>query len=74
LENDMCPVARSLEAVGDRWSMLVVRDAVAGERRFGEFVESPEVARNILRTAGAVAAGLRGAPERTPGRCTGRRR
>lgn len=48
LENDVCPVARSLEAVGDRWSMLVVRDAFAGKRRFGEFVESLGIARNIL--------------------------
>lgn len=48
LENDVCPVARSLEAVGDRWAMLVVRDAFAGKRRFGEFVESLGIAKNIL--------------------------
>ena len=48
LENEACPVARSLEAVGDRWSMLVVRDAFAGKRRFKEFVESLGIAKNIL--------------------------
>jgi DNA-binding HxlR family transcriptional regulator len=48
LENAACPVARSLEAVGDAWSMLVVRDAFAGKRRFGEFVESLGIAKNIL--------------------------
>lgn len=48
LEHDVCPVARSLEAVGDAWSMLVVRDAFAGKRRFGEFQKSLAVAKNIL--------------------------
>jgi DNA-binding HxlR family transcriptional regulator len=50
LEHDVCPVARSLEAVGDAWSMLVVRDAFAGKRRFGEFEKSLGVAKNILTT------------------------
>src|SRR3954471_5383869 len=60
LEHDVCPVARSLEAVGDAWSMLVVRDAFAGKRRFGEFVESLGIARNILtdRLRKLVAAGV----------------
>ena len=35
LENAVCPVARSLEAVGDAWSMLIVRQAFAGDRRSG---------------------------------------
>jgi DNA-binding HxlR family transcriptional regulator len=48
LEHDVCPVARSLEAAGDAWSMLVVRDAFAGKRRFGEFQRSLGVAKNIL--------------------------
>lgn len=47
-EKDPCPVARSLEAVGDIWSMLVVRDAFAGKRRFGEFERSLGIAKNIL--------------------------
>src|SRR5437016_1062404 len=48
LEHDDCPVARSLEAAGDAWSMLVVRDAFAGKRRFGEFERSLGIAKNIL--------------------------
>ena len=60
LENDACPVARSLEAAGDTWSMLVVRDAFAGKRRFGEFQRSLGVARNILtvRLRKLVALGV----------------
>src|SRR5260370_23979964 len=33
----LCPVARPLDAVGDSWSLLIVRDAFDGLRRFGEF-------------------------------------
>lgn len=43
-----CPVARSVEVVGDWWSLLIVRDALAGKRRFGEFQKSLGVAKNIL--------------------------
>lgn len=45
---DKCPVARSVEAVGDWWSLLIVRDAFVGVRRFGEFQKSLGVAKNIL--------------------------
>ena len=45
---DECPVARSVEAVGDWWSLLIVRDAFIGKRRFGEFQTSLGVAKNIL--------------------------
>lgn len=45
---DECPVARSVEAVGDWWSLLIVRDAFTGKRRFGEFQKSLGVAKNIL--------------------------
>ena len=44
----LCPVARSAEAVGDRWSLLIVRDAFDGVRRFGAFQKSLGVARSIL--------------------------
>lgn len=43
-----CPVARSVELIGDRWSLLIVRDAFDGMRRFGDFQRSLGVARNIL--------------------------
>lgn len=43
-----CPVARSLEAIGDRWSLMIVRDAFDDVRRFSEFQKSLGVAKNIL--------------------------
>lgn len=43
-----CPVARSMDAIGDGWSLLIVRDAFDGMRRFGEFQQSLGVAKNIL--------------------------
>jgi DNA-binding HxlR family transcriptional regulator len=55
-----CPIARALDAVGDWWSLLIVRDAMFGLRRFGEFQKSLGMARNILtaRLRGLVAAGI----------------
>ena len=47
-ENDDCPIARSLDAIGDWWSMLIIREALFGSRRFGEFQKSLGLARNIL--------------------------
>lgn len=43
-----CPVARALDVIGDRWSLLIVRDAFDGLSRFGDFQASLGVARNIL--------------------------
>jgi DNA-binding HxlR family transcriptional regulator len=44
-----CPVACTLDVVGDRWTLLVVRDLLGGKRRFGEFLESAEhIPTNIL--------------------------
>lgn len=37
-----CPIANTLDLVGDRWSLVVVRDMINGKRRYGEFLESPE--------------------------------
>ena len=48
LRFDACPMARALEIVGDQWSLLIVRDAFDGMRRFGEFQQSLGVAKNIL--------------------------
>jgi DNA-binding HxlR family transcriptional regulator len=60
LENADCPLARPLEAVGDAWSVLIVRQAFAGGRRFGEFKRSLGVARNtrIVRLRKLVALGI----------------
>ena len=44
-----CPIALTLDLVGDRWTLVVVRDLVLGKTRFEEFLQSPEgIATNIL--------------------------
>ncbi|KXV60068.1 transcriptional regulator [Acetobacter senegalensis] len=43
-----CPVARSLDVIGDWWSLLIVRDAFDGMRRFGEFQKSLGISKGIL--------------------------
>lgn len=48
LSDSTCPVARTLDIVGDFWSLLIVRDAFFGKKRFGEFQKSLGVAKNIL--------------------------
>ncbi|QKW54920.1 winged helix-turn-helix transcriptional regulator [Streptomyces buecherae] len=55
-----CPVARSVDAIGDWWSLLIVRDAFDGSRRFGEFQRGLGVAKNILtaRLRALVAGGV----------------
>jgi DNA-binding HxlR family transcriptional regulator len=55
-----CPIARSLERVGEWWSMLIMRDALHGLTRFDAFQESLGIAPNMLtrRLKALVAAGL----------------
>jgi DNA-binding HxlR family transcriptional regulator len=57
---DSCPIARALEAIGDRWSLLIIREALFGTRRFGEFQARLGMARNILsaRLRGLVEHGI----------------
>lgn len=43
-----CPVARTVDLVGDRWSLLIVRDAMDGATSFTDFLSRLGVARNIL--------------------------
>ena len=44
-----CPVSRILEILGDKWSLLVIRDLFLGRSRFKEFMASPEgIPTNIL--------------------------
>ena len=66
-----CPIARSLERVGEWWSILILRDAFAGMTRFDEFQQSLGIAPNMLTrrltalveagcwSAGATASGRR---------------
>jgi DNA-binding HxlR family transcriptional regulator len=56
-----CPIACSLDLLGDRWTLLVIRDLLQGKTRYGEFLASPEkIATNILaeRLRRLEAAGL----------------
>jgi DNA-binding HxlR family transcriptional regulator len=43
-----CPVARALDAIGDWWSLLIIRDAFDGMTRFGQFQKSLDISRGIL--------------------------
>lgn len=56
-----CPVACTLDVLGDRWSLLVIRDVMRGKHRFAEFLDSPEgIPTNILseRLKRLVTAGV----------------
>lgn len=44
-----CPIASTLDLVGDKWSLLVIRDMLHGKRTYGELLDSPEgIPTNIL--------------------------
>lgn len=43
-----CPIARTLDVIGDWWSLLIVRDCLKGMRRFSELQKNLDVSKNIL--------------------------
>ena len=45
-----CSIARTLEFVGERWSLLILREAFLGTRRFDEFQSRLGIARNVLQS------------------------
>jgi DNA-binding HxlR family transcriptional regulator len=47
-DNQNCSVARTLETIGERWTLLILRDAFHGARRFDDFQRSLGIARNVL--------------------------
>jgi len=55
-----CPVARTIDIVGDKWSLLIIRDAFDGVRRFNQFQRDLGIAKNILaaRLRDLVQAGI----------------
>lgn len=60
-DSQVCSIARALEAVGERWSLLIVRDALFSEAtRFGDFQRALGIATNVLtaRLEGFVEAGI----------------
>ena len=47
-EGQICSIARGLELVGERWTLLIIRDVFRGKRRFEEIQQSLGIARNVL--------------------------
>ncbi len=47
-EGQLCSIARTLELIGERWSILVIREVFSGRRRFSEIQRTLGVARNVL--------------------------
>ncbi len=48
-ERSFCPVACALDELGDKWTLLIIRDLLLGKKRYQEFLASPErIATNIL--------------------------
>jgi DNA-binding HxlR family transcriptional regulator len=47
-EGQNCSIARALEIVGERWTLLIIRDVFLGKRRFDQLQESLGIARNVL--------------------------
>ena len=43
-----CTVAKALDVIGDRWTLLIIRDAFLGLRRFDDFQRDLDIARNVL--------------------------
>lgn len=60
LDGENCSVARALDVLGDGWTMLVVREAFFGTRRFGDFERALGIAKNVLtqRLAHLVERGV----------------
>jgi DNA-binding HxlR family transcriptional regulator len=59
-DDQVCSIARALEILGERWTLLIVRDALLGLRRFDDFQHSLGAARNVLtdRLKRLVDAGI----------------
>ncbi|MET0699097.1 MAG: helix-turn-helix domain-containing protein [Mycobacterium sp.] len=72
LENVQCSIERSLRVVGERWSLLVLREALGGATRFDEFKDALGVSSDIL-TARLSTLVEHGVLERRPYREPGRR-
>ncbi|NQW91860.1 helix-turn-helix transcriptional regulator [Curtobacterium sp. VKM Ac-2861] len=58
--DERCPIARSLDVLGEKWTLMIVRDALAGSTRFGQFQQSLGVPREVLtaRLASLVDGGV----------------
>lgn len=73
MDSRRCSIARALELIGEKWTILVLRDAFNGARRFSDFQEHLGIPRPVLtdRLATLVAAGvLARVPYQAPGQRT----
>lgn len=69
-DGEVCSIARSLEVVGERWSLLIIRNALfAGMTRFGDFQSHLGIATNVLTTRleGFLEAGIMEKKQTTSG-------
>ena len=60
-DGEVCSIARSLEVIGERWSLLIIRDALfAGSKRYSDFQRTLGIATNVLRDRldGFIEAGI----------------
>ena len=60
LRDEACPIARSQSVLGDRWTMLILRDVLQGKRRFDQIQASLGLTRHVLadRLRGLTEAGV----------------
>ena len=65
--DQICSIARTLEVLGERWTLLVIRDVFNGRRRFDQIQENLGVARNVL-SAGSRGWSTRGSSRSAPTR------
>ncbi|WP_395817489.1 winged helix-turn-helix transcriptional regulator [Curtobacterium flaccumfaciens] len=58
--DERCPIARSLDVLGEKWTLMIVRDAVGGSTRFSQFQQSLSIPREVLtaRLASLVDGGV----------------
>ncbi|MBB5206575.1 winged helix-turn-helix transcriptional regulator [Chiayiivirga flava] len=64
-DDDPCPIARSLSVLGERWTLLILREAYRGVRRFADFERELGIAKNVL-SARLKALVESGVLDRTP--------
>ena len=57
---NVCPIARGIDAGGDPWVLLILRESLAGARRFDDFKRRMDAADNVLssRLSSMVSSGL----------------
>lgn len=61
-----CPIASTLDLVGDRWTLVILRDLLNGKSKFSEFLDSPEHITTSVLTDRLAAMERDGLVERSP--------